>query len=174
MGLSSHQRTVGKNQEWLTPPEILKALGPFDLDPCAPVTRPWDTAARHYTIADDGLSKPWEGRVWLNPPFDRYRLHLWLGKMAWHRNGIALIAARTETENWQTYVWPRAHAILFMHGRPHFHYVDGRRAKANSGAPLCLVAYGKENGTALEKADAIKADTHMALDSKVSNSVIQL
>ena len=26
-----------KNDEWLTPPHVLQALGPFDLDPCAPV-----------------------------------------------------------------------------------------------------------------------------------------
>jgi len=26
--------------EWLTPPYIIKALGEFDLDPCAPINRP--------------------------------------------------------------------------------------------------------------------------------------
>lgn len=36
---------TANNQEWLTPPDILRALGPFDLDPCAPVNRPWDMAA---------------------------------------------------------------------------------------------------------------------------------
>lgn len=51
------------NDEWLTPPEILRALGPFDLDPAAPIVRPWDMAARHYTKIDDGMSQPWEGRV---------------------------------------------------------------------------------------------------------------
>jgi hypothetical protein len=60
-----------KNDEWLTPPEILRALGDFDLDPCAPVTRPWETAAQHYTALDDGLNKQWNGRVWCNPPFGR-------------------------------------------------------------------------------------------------------
>lgn len=29
MSLSSHQRVVGKNDEWLTPPEILIKLGWF-------------------------------------------------------------------------------------------------------------------------------------------------
>ena len=32
------------NGEWLTPPYVLDALGEFDLDPCSPVVRPWDTA----------------------------------------------------------------------------------------------------------------------------------
>lgn len=38
MGLSAHQKNGG-HDEWLTPPEILRALGAFDLDPCAPVMR---------------------------------------------------------------------------------------------------------------------------------------
>lgn len=29
-----------KSDIWLTPPHILDALGPFDLDPCAPDPRP--------------------------------------------------------------------------------------------------------------------------------------
>lgn len=36
MSLSSHQSARMKNDEWLTPPEIVRALGPFDLDPCSP------------------------------------------------------------------------------------------------------------------------------------------
>lgn len=64
MGLSAHQKNGG-HDEWLTPPKILQALGPFDLDPCAPVNRPWATAARHYTVADNGLAMPWHGRVLL-------------------------------------------------------------------------------------------------------------
>ena len=47
------------NDEWLTPPAIIAALGPFDLDPCSPIHRPWDTAKRHFTRLDDGLSMPW-------------------------------------------------------------------------------------------------------------------
>lgn len=143
MGLSSHQRNGGHG-EWLTPPEIVRSLGVFDLDPCAPVVRPWDTALRHYTIADDGLSRPWFGRVWLNPPFGREALK-WLRRMSEHGDGIALIPARTETRMFVECVWGAASAVLFVSGRPHFHYVDGRRASANSGAPICLVAYGRRN-----------------------------
>ena len=66
-------------EEWLTPPEIIKALSqtwcdgdqvpwPFDLDPCAPIKRPWAMATTHFTAADNGLIKPWHGRVWCNPP----------------------------------------------------------------------------------------------------------
>lgn len=43
-GMGSHQSARMKNDEWLTPPHVLKALGEFDLDPCAPITRPWEIA----------------------------------------------------------------------------------------------------------------------------------
>lgn len=138
-----------KNDEWLTPPDIVQALGAFDLDPCSPINRPWATAARHLTIADNGLAHEWHGRVWCNPPFGREAVK-WLRRMAEHGNGIALIPARTETAMFYETVWSRADAVLFIKGRPHFHYVDGRRAPFNSGAPICLVAYGATNAQALE------------------------
>lgn len=144
MSLSAHQSASMKNDEWLTPPEILRALGAFDLDPCAPVVRPWDTAAKHYTVLDDGLSKPWHGRVWCNPPFGREAVK-WLAKLRDHGNGIALIPARTETAMFYSTVWGHADGVLFLRGRPHFHYVCGRRAAFNSGAPISLVAYGANN-----------------------------
>lgn len=148
MSLSGHQSARMKNDEWLTPPEIVRALGYFDLDPCSPVVRPWITAFEHFTVEDDGLKQPWHGRVWLNPPFGREAVK-WLRRMVAHGNGIALIPARTETEMFYECVWGAADAVLFIKGRPHFHYVDGRRADFNSGAPICLVAYGINNVAAL-------------------------
>ena len=143
--MKAHQLPIGKNDEWLTPPDIIKSLGAFDLDPCAPVVRPWDTAKIHYTIDDDGLSKEWVGRVWCNPPFSRKERHLWMEKMSEHGNGILLIPANMETKAFKKNVWGKADGILILNSRPHFHYVDGSRAKANSGATICLVAYGKDN-----------------------------
>jgi len=136
--------------EWLTPPEIIKALGPFDLDPCSPIVRPWDTAAKHYTIMDMGLFQSWEGnRVWMNPPYGLEAAE-WLAKLAGHGNGIAMIFARTETDMFRRYVWEKADAIFFFYGRIYFHYVDGRRSEVNAGAPSCLVAYGEDNIKAIE------------------------
>lgn len=152
MSLSSHQSQRSKNDEWLTPPEILASLGRFDLDPCAPIIRPWDMATIHYTKRDDALNKPWRGRVWCNPPFGREAVK-WLRKLKDHGNGIALIPARTETEMFYECVWTKAGAVLFIKGRPHFHYVSGKRAPFNSGAPICLVAYGVENVIALQNSN---------------------
>jgi hypothetical protein len=46
-------------------------------------------------------------------------------------------------------VWGHADAVCFIRGRPHFHYVNGARAPFNSGAPICLIAYGANNHDAL-------------------------
>lgn len=140
-----HTRDQKTKDEWLTPPELVEMLGPFDLDPCAPIVRPWNTAAQHYTIEDNGLLQPWSGRVWLNPPYGR-ALDRWLARLAAHGDGIALIFARTDTAVFQRLIFGRADAILFLSGRLHFHHVDGRRASANAGAPSCLAAFG--NGAA--------------------------
>jgi hypothetical protein len=141
--------------EWLTPPPLLKALGSFDLDPCSPVNRPWDTAAKHYTVADDGLSKPWNGRIWLNPPYDD-RAETWLERLANHGNGIALLFARTDTKAFHTFIWGRADAVLFIRGRVQFHRVDGTVGKC-CGAPSILVAYGKSNVHCLRGATRLGA-----------------
>lgn len=150
MGLSGHQSAAMKNDEWLTPPEILAKLGEFDLDPCSPINRPWPTAKKHFTVQDNGLNQTWSGRVWCNPPFGREAVK-WLRKMAEHGNGVALIPARTETAMFYETVWGKASGVCFIKGRPHFHFVDGTRAVFNSGAPICLVAYGKENLAVLKK-----------------------
>jgi hypothetical protein len=135
-------RSVAANDEWLTPLPIVRSLGPFDLDPCAPVDRPWSTAAHHFTIDDDGLLQCWIGRVWLNPPYRNARQ--WLDRLADHGDGIALIFARTETLWFFAHVWQRASAVFFLKGRIAFYHIDGAVGNA-AGAPSCLVAYGESN-----------------------------
>ena len=140
------EATAGKD-EWLTPPEIIRALGPFDLDPCAPVKRPWEMAAQHYTVLDNGLNKPWPGRVWCNPPYGT-QTGVWLRKCAQHGNAIALTFARTETKMFFDAVWNDADAVFFFRGRLKFYHVSGRPGDS-AGAPSILIAYGKENADRL-------------------------
>lgn len=141
MAMSEHQSSSAKTVEWYTPPSIIKALGPFDLDPASPIERPWDTAKKHYNINDDGLSKPWEGMVWLNPPYGR-DTQFWMRRLADHGSGVALIFARTETAMFFESIWPKASAIFFFEGRLNFHFPDGSRCPTNAGAPSVLVSYG--------------------------------
>lgn len=131
------------------PPHIVQAMGVFDLDPCSPVNRPWDTAAQHLTIEDDGLSAVWpqEARIWLNPPYGT-QCSAWMKKMAKHGNGIALTFARTETKMFFESVWSKAQAVLFIQGRLQFYHVTGEKG-GSAGAPSVLIAYGEENSDAL-------------------------
>ena len=57
--------------------------------------------------------------------------------------------ARTETEMFFDHVWGVAKAVLFLAGRLHFHFPDGRRAPHNSGGPSCLIAYGNDDANRL-------------------------
>ena len=143
LGIGGHHRGHrGETNIWLTPPEIVKALGPFDLDPCAAVGQPWPTATKHYTIEEDGLAQPWHGFVWCNPPYGP-EMGTWMAALAAHGDGVGLIFARTETADFFEQVWGKATGLLFIKGRLHFHHPDGSRAKANSGAPSVSVAYGQ-------------------------------
>lgn len=148
-GMGGHQSSDADSVVWLTPPSVLARLGHFDLDPCSMMGHPWPCADESWWLpAHDGLLEPWNGRVWLNPPYG-LECGLWLKKLADHGNGIALVFARTETAMFQDWVFPRASGILFLSGRLYFHYPDGRRASANAGAPSCLIAYGAANAEIL-------------------------
>jgi hypothetical protein len=75
----------GEN-EWFTPADWVErarqALGGIDLDPASHAVAQRTVRAGHFfTIADDGLSRPWFGRVWLNPPYHREMLWRFVGKL---------------------------------------------------------------------------------------------
>jgi len=143
----AHDRTTGK-EDWLTPPEIIKILGPFDLDPCSPLNRPWDTARRHLTIQDNGLKCEWSGRIWLNPPYGN-KTEKWIKRLAFHGNGVALTFARTETKIFFPWIWEYADGFFWLKGRLNFYTKEGRRGGV-AGAPSVLVAYGTENANILK------------------------
>lgn len=157
-GIGSHHSARAQTDEWLTPKFLIDALGPFDLDPCAPAEQPWPTAGRKYTIDDDGLMQEWAGHIWLNPPYST--IATWMSRMRAHDDGIACVFARTETAWWFDSVWPAASALLFLRGRLTFHRADGLHQRAdggsaggggNAGAPTALVGYGPRARATLER-----------------------
>jgi len=139
---------AARNDRWLTPLPLIRALGSFDLDPCGAPDHP--TANEIWTpeAVGDGLSMPWRGRVWLNPPYGRTMAD-WIRNLAEHGQGTALIFARTETALFHDLVWPLASAILFLRGRVTFLDPEGVAASANSGAPSVLIAYGDDDAKRL-------------------------
>lgn len=145
----NHENQKG-HPEWLTPPELIRALGEFDLDPCSPVVRPWPTAKNHFTIQENGLIRPWTGRCFVNPPYGN-ETHKWLARCAEHKNVTALIFARTETKQFFDHIWGKAHAVCFLKGRLSFYHVDGTKG-GTAGSPSMLVAWDEDNASAIQLA----------------------
>lgn len=135
---------------WLTPKYIVDALGHFDTDPCCPDNMPWRTADRMLTKDDDGTTAPWVGRVWLNPPYGRDALPF-LRRMSKHEGGgCLLVFVRTDTDAWQSLIFPYAHSALFLRGRVRFCRKDGTPGDCAT-APSVLVSYSRFDTEALEK-----------------------
>lgn len=144
---TSFQRTESSD-EWHTPKYIMAGLGTFDLDPCAP-SREFYTAKECYTKEDDGLVKPWHGRVWLNPPYSRKLIAPFIKKMAEYGNGVALIFNRMDIALWHDVIFPTANAMLILKGRLKFYRPDGTCVDS-AGCGSVLVAWGEDNAMALQ------------------------
>ena len=128
----THAGNSSVNHTWRTPPALLDrlyaALGaPFDLDPCSPTTdrRTAPVRARvYFTEADNGLSLPWRGKVFVNPPYGR-ALRQWIAKAqteVTERRAalvVALVPARTETLWWHNHIAGSADAFM-LRGRLSF------------------------------------------------------
>ena len=136
-----------ESEEWYTPPEIIAPVVEFfdeiDLDPCSNSrTHPNVPAREVFTKEDDGLRQEWHGRVFLNPPYKRAIIDLWIEKLLIEYNArrieqaIALVPARTETD-WFSglYQFP----LLFISYRLHFTNPDGRTSGAPFPSVLALI-----------------------------------
>jgi len=153
-GIFGERREAPKHKsvEWYTPAWVFDALGlEFDLDPASPHDHETAVpAATKYTVFDDGLKKPWFGRVWMNPPYGP-STGLWVRRMAQHGNGIALVFSRTDA-SWCQEAMRSATAMLFVAGRVEF--VPGnenQHKKSRCGAGTVLLAFGAECAKALRK-----------------------
>lgn len=115
---------VAKSHDWFTPPEIFNALDTeFDLDVASPIEKiPWIPARNWYHKNKSGLENDWFGFVWCNPPYGRNTSD-WLKKFLDHRNGIALVFARTDTQWFHNYAI-NADILCFVRRRIKFYKKD--------------------------------------------------
>jgi hypothetical protein len=130
---------TGKTNTWLTPLELIKSMGEFDLDPCAYPNH--QTANKLIYEPMDGLTEEWEGRVWLNPPYGT-QTDKWLKKLDRHGNGIALVFSRIETIWIQKYL--SEHGFFAIKGRISFLKPDGSKS-SNAGSGSILIPFGHLN-----------------------------
>ena len=137
-----------RNDRWLTPPEVVRALGAFDLDPCGAPGH--ELAARTYLLenGDDGLRDPWHGRVWLNPPYGR-TMRQWVERLVEHGTGTALIPVAAGTKLWQEVVFTEASAIHFYRHRIKFLRRDGEDDAMVSPQASGIIAFGDADADAL-------------------------
>ena len=92
----------------------------FDLDVAAPPGGvPWIPCDRFYTQADDGLSQPWKGRVWMNPPYSTPAN--WVQKFIDHGDGMALLPFSNGV--WLHDLWQSSAAVVVF--RKPFDFVGG-------------------------------------------------
>jgi phage N-6-adenine-methyltransferase len=117
----------GEN-EWYTPREYIEAardvMGSIDLDPASCDTAQANVKARRfYTADDDGLSKKWNGNVWLNPPYGKDVIGLFAEKLVDESRrfdqAVVLVNNATDTA-WFHRLASVASAVCFICGRVKF------------------------------------------------------
>lgn len=115
------------NNEWYTPEKYIEmaraVLGEIELDPASSETANKTVKANcFYTEQDDGLSRQWRGKVWMNPPYGTDLIGKFTEKFADEytagsiTEGIVLVNNATETA-WFSYLVEAAAAVVFPHGR---------------------------------------------------------
>jgi DNA N-6-adenine-methyltransferase (Dam) len=153
-----HEPTIGATSEWFTPKYIFDAIGlTFDLDPAHPgLGTPHCVVPvrRVFTVEDDGLRQDWSGLLWMNPPYsgERRAIVPWLKRFFEHRNGIALVPARTSCDWFHELVAPLAETIVFVTSKIKFVQSGGSIGK-QPGFGNILIGMGPIANAALRRSD---------------------
>jgi transcriptional regulator with XRE-family HTH domain len=162
---STHAANSTGNNLWETPADLAEALsqavGGFDMDPCAATADRRGARMKAkilLTEADDGLSVPWTGKVFVNPPYGR-GISNWIGKcFEESQRGCAvvgLIPARPDSSHWHRFVANFAD-IFMIRGRLKFG--DG----ANSAPfPSCIVVWGGDAALISRLSDCLPKAWHI-------------
>lgn len=136
--------TVDSDVE-LTPPEVFEPLlasferDAFDLDPCSNA-QSLVPAKRRIMPPDDGLSVPWHGLIWCNPPYSDPMP--WMERCAEH-DAVALVKIDTSARWWKRHIWPHAQHVIFLSDRVGF-IKPGESKRSKAPFPSALVFWARE------------------------------
>ena len=109
MNLFGHEQETTTSDDYLTPAWVFEDLGvEFDMDVAASPFGGHVPAIRSLTKVDDGLTTPWQGRVWMNPPYSEATP--WVRKFISHSDGIALVPWAKSA--WTIELWRVADVIV--------------------------------------------------------------
>ena len=124
-------------------------LGTIDLDPASSEVANYEIGAgTYYTAEDDGLTKPWAGRVWMNPPYSSELIGKFVTKLCDHivagdvTAAAVLVNNATETA-WFQELLQHAHHLCFPDRRIRFLNEDNEPV----GSPLqgqAILGFGGE------------------------------
>jgi phage N-6-adenine-methyltransferase len=131
------------DNEWYTPGEYLAAardvLGEIDLDPASSeAAQRVVEAKRFFSKEDNGLTQPWHGNVWLNPPYTQPEIAQFSSKMVEETSAGRVKAGIMLTHNYTDTAWfhglaASADAICFTRGRVKFYNGSGDIAAPTQG-----------------------------------------
>lgn len=149
LALFGQPQTGFTSDDYYTPPWIFDAFGvTFDLDVAAPPGGPpFTPCRRYYTQQDDGLTSPWAGLVWMNPPYSKPAP--WVEKFLRHGNGIALLPFAKS--KWLLSLWDSDAALICVYSII-FVKPDGDKT-GNVPFPLGLWAAGDHAKSILHKSN---------------------
>ena len=133
-----------------TPRWVFDAMGlRFDLDVAAPPGGPWHVPCdRYYTAEDDGLTQPWEGLVWCNPPFSAFKP--WGVRSSTCQRGVLLGTYAPETYATPA-VFAASDAVAFIGVK--FSLPEGGNIKPRHGCYAAFRGVGTEPAERLAAAD---------------------
>ena len=125
------------NYEYYTPQQIIGAarntMQGIDLDPASSlIANDRVKASVFYTENDDGLSKKWFGKVFMNHPFSRKNNPLFVKKLVDEYVAGNVKEACCITYASTSEVWFRPlmdYPQCFIHGRTNYHLPDGKIKK---------------------------------------------
>lgn len=126
-----------KNNDWYTPEEYLAAarevMGSIDLDPASSDTAQAIVQAKSYhTIDNSGLTVPWAGKVWLNPPYSATEIQQFIKKLLlhWEEGDIseAIVLTNNSTDTtWFHDLLDSVSRVCFTKGRIGFIDISGEQ-----------------------------------------------